>query len=74
MSEKRRGAIMPRNPRQLSRTGVYHVIVRGINSQTIFFKDDDYQRYIETIERFVAGGDAIVLGYCLMSNHCNLWN
>jgi putative transposase len=72
MSEKRRGAIMPRNPRQLSRTGVYHIIVRGINRQTIFFEDDDYQRYIETIGRFVADGDAIVLGYCLMSNHVHL--
>ncbi len=63
---------MPRNARQLSRTGIYHIIVRGINRQTIFFEDDDYQRYIDTIGRFVADGDAIVLGYCLMSNHVYL--
>ncbi len=63
---------MPRNARQLSRTGIYHIIVRGINRQTIFFEDDDYQRYIDTIGRFVADGDAIVLGYCLMSNHVHL--
>lgn len=63
---------MPRNARQLSKTGIYHIIVRGINRQTIFFEDDDYQRYVETIGRFVADGDAILLGYCLMSNHVHL--
>jgi len=63
---------MPRNARQFSGTGIYHIIVRGINRQTIFFEYDDYQRYIETIGRFVADGDAIVLGYCLMSNHVHL--
>lgn len=63
---------MPRNPRQLSRTGVYHIMVRGINRQTIFFEEDDYQRYLETIDRFVTDEDAVVLGYCLMSNHVHL--
>ena len=60
---------MPRNPRQLSRTGVYHIIVRGINRQTIFFEDDDYQRYIETIGRFVA--DARNKGTVLMLHRMN---
>lgn len=63
---------MPRNPRQLSRTGVYHIMVRGINHQMIFFEKEDYQRYIETIDRFVADEEAVVLGYCLMSNHVHL--
>lgn len=63
---------MPRNARQISGTGIYHIIVRGINRQTIFFEDDDYQKYIDTIRRFIANGDANVLGYCLMSNHLHL--
>jgi REP element-mobilizing transposase RayT len=47
-------------------------MVRGINRQTIFFEEDDYQRYLETIDRFVADEEAVVLGYCLMSNHVHL--
>ena len=33
---------MPRQARKLSRTGVYHVMLRGINRQDIFEDDEDY--------------------------------
>ncbi len=63
---------MPRAARQPSSTGIYHVIVRGINRQIIFFEQNDYQRYMDTLYRVVAKGDAAVLGYCLMNNHVHL--
>ncbi|MEA4925836.1 MAG: transposase [Syntrophomonadaceae bacterium] len=63
---------MPRIAREYSGTGIYHIIVRGINRQTIFFEENDYHRYLETIERFTSDGEATVLGYCLMSNHVHL--
>ena len=33
---------MPRQARKLSGTGVYHVMLRGINRQDIFEDDEDY--------------------------------
>ena len=55
---------MPRQARKLSGTGVYHVMLRGINRQDIFEDDEDYrqmtgclrsltERYDEMITRTV---------------------
>lgn len=60
---------MARYARQASKTGVYHIMVRGINGKNIFHDDDDYKRYWETLSRISDEGEAQVLGYCLMSNH-----
>ena len=63
---------MPRIARQLSNTGIYHIIVRGINRQTIFYDDEDCQRFIDTLGRVIDNGVTFLLGYCLMSNHVHL--
>ncbi len=35
---------MPRQARQASETGIYHVMMRGINHQNIFEEQEDYSR------------------------------
>jgi len=35
---------MPRQARQASGTGIYHVMMRGINHQNIFEEQEDYSR------------------------------
>ena len=35
---------MPRQARQASGTGIYHVMMRGINHQNIFDEQEDYSR------------------------------
>ena len=42
----RKQRMMPRQARKLSRTGVYHVMLRGINRQDIFEDDEDYLQMI----------------------------
>ena len=42
---------MARSAREKSASGIYHVMVRGINHQDIFFDDEDYQRFLETMQR-----------------------
>lgn len=63
---------MPRQARQMSSTGIYHLIVRGINREVIFQDDNDRQRYIATLARIAADSNATVLGYCLMDNHVHI--
>ncbi|NPV28976.1 MAG: transposase [Firmicutes bacterium] len=63
---------MPRTAREKSRTGIYHVIVRGINRQEIFHDAEDNQRYLEILERITRETGSAVLGYCLMGNHLHL--
>ena len=63
---------MPRKPREKSSTGVYHVILRGINGQVIFQDNEDYEKFIETIKAYKEVSRYNIYAYCLMSNHIHL--
>jgi putative transposase len=63
---------MPRTARKVSESGIYHVILRGINRQVIFLEDDDYQRFIDTLSLFKKKSGYELYAYCLMSNHIHL--
>ena len=41
---------MPRHSREQSGTGIYHVMLRGVNRQSIFEDDEDYIRFISLLE------------------------
>ena len=72
---------MPRQERIKRGTGIYHVMLRGINHQDIFEDNDDYLQMIVSlqglIERYDENGVAdeplcTIYSYCLMSNHVHL--
>ena len=63
---------MSRKARQKSETGIYHVMVRGINQQDIFHDKDDFERYLETLKKVSFQSGVSILGYCLMTNHVHL--
>ncbi|MPN13751.1 hypothetical protein SDC9_161076 [bioreactor metagenome] len=63
---------MPRLARERSNSGIYHVMVRGINRQNLFEDDEDRQRLIETIGFYKSISNYDIYGYCLMNNHFHL--
>ena len=63
---------MPRVAREKSSTGIYHVMLRGINHQIIFEDDEDCQNYLETLKTYQDKSGYIIYAYCLMSNHIHL--
>ena len=63
---------MPRIAREKSATGVYHIIIRGINKQTIFEDNEDRERFLKTIGKYKGICNYKIYGYCLMSNHVHL--
>lgn len=63
---------MARKARQASKTGIYHIMVRGINGQSIFYDADDFKRYLEILARIIAEDETQIYAYCLMSNHVHL--
>ena len=63
---------MPRIPRQKSESGIYHIMLRGINQQVIFEDFEDYSKFIETLETYKAVSGYKVFAYCLMSNHIHI--
>ncbi|MDY6826843.1 MAG: transposase [Bacillota bacterium] len=63
---------MPRTAREKSSTGIYHVVLRGINKQIIFHDEQDYKKYLKTLLTFKKISEYKIFAYCLMSNHIHL--
>ncbi|MDQ0252834.1 REP element-mobilizing transposase RayT [Evansella vedderi] len=63
---------MPRKARKKSYTGVYHIMLRGINRQTIFEDDEDKNKFIEALAKYKKISGFELYGYCLMDNHVHL--
>ena len=63
---------MPRKPREKSNSGIYHIMLRGINQQSIFEDTEDYSKFIEFLEKYKPICQYKVFAYCLMSNHIHL--
>ncbi|MDK2809807.1 MAG: REP-associated tyrosine transposase [Petroclostridium sp.] len=40
---------MPRQAREKSSSGIYHIMLRGINRQDIFHDEEDKMRFTENI-------------------------
>lgn len=63
---------MARQARKTSKSGVYHVIVRGANRQEIFHDDDDRIKFLETLQKVKIKAEMKVYAWCLMGNHVHL--
>ena len=63
---------MSRQARQRSKSGIYHIILRGINKQVIFEDDEDGEKLIGYLEYYKDISNYIIYGYCLMDNHIHL--
>lgn len=63
---------MPRIARERSKSGIYHIMIRGTNKQDIFIDDEDNLRFLETLDKYKEKCKIKVYGWCLMSNHVHL--
>ncbi len=63
---------MPRQARKKSESGIYHIMLRGINRQQIFEDDEDRQRFLDTLENYKDQCGYTIYAYCLMGNHIHL--
>ena len=63
---------MPRASRKKSESGIYHVLIRGINRQDIFQDDEDKYVFLERLSRYKDDCSFQIYAYCLMSNHVHL--
>ena len=63
---------MPRKVRKQSKSGVYHIMIRGINQQRIFEDEEDFEKLLLTLIDTKAISEFKIFAYCLMSNHFHL--
>ena len=72
---------MTRQPRLSSQSGIYHVMLRGVNRQQIFEDEEDYRKFIFILHDMTSPKDELqrplpprcaLYSYCLMPNHVHL--
>lgn len=66
------GDKMPRTAREKSMTGIYHIMLRGIDKRDLFLKESDYQKFIYYLEKAKEKCDFTIYAYCLMTNHIHI--
>ena len=42
---------MPRKARVVSKTGIYHIMLRGVNQQIIFEDEEDFHYFINVLSK-----------------------
>ena len=63
---------MPRQARRKSESGIYHVMLRGINQQQIFEDSEDCEKFLQILKDCKAVSEYKLFAYCLMGNHIHL--
>ena len=63
---------MPRQARKKSKTGIYHIMLRGINQQQIFEDSEDFDKFLQVLKDCKAISEFKIFAYCLMGNHIHL--
>ena len=63
---------MPRSARAKSESGIYHVMLRGINRQSIFSDEEDSEKFIQVLSECQDVSGYEIYAYCLMGNHVHL--
>ena len=63
---------MPRKARIESKSGIYHIMLRGINRQQIFEDDEDFEKFLWVMKDVKQLSRFKLYGYCLMGNHIHL--
>jgi len=63
---------MSRISRSYSQSGVYHILFRGVNQQSIFEEKADYDKLKDTIMKVKEEMGIEIYAYCFMSNHVHI--
>ncbi len=63
---------MPRPPRIWFPGAWYHIMARGNNREAVFFSEQDYRQYLQSLRDFLVRDECRLHAYALMPNHVHL--
>lgn len=63
---------MPRTSRIKSKTGIYHVMLRGADGRIIFADQQDCRKFLKVLKKVKEKSEFQMFAYCLMGNHVHL--
>ncbi len=61
---------MARKGRIQSKTGIYHILLRGVNQ--LFCRAEDYAEFTQTLKRYIPDGNIKIYAYTLLKNRVHL--
>jgi len=63
---------VPRYPRKYSKTGIYHIMLRGNERKNIFINEEDKGKFIKIVFKKKTREAFKLYAYCIMDNHLHL--
>jgi len=63
---------LPREKRKVAESGIYHAVVKGLNSQLMFEEPEDYRMYLTLLRAVKVRCHFELYAYCLMTNHIHI--
>ncbi|MDO5709782.1 MAG: transposase [Coriobacteriales bacterium] len=60
------------NVREMSETGFYHLVTRGVGKMVIFEDDTDRRFYLRMLKKYATEEHVRIIAWVLMSNHVHL--
>ncbi|MBS3937003.1 MAG: transposase [Peptococcaceae bacterium] len=63
---------MARKPRQESSTGYYHVMLRGINRDFLFKRENEKRLFLELVKEQQDDKLLELVAWCIMDNHIHM--
>ncbi len=63
---------MPRKARLKSITGIYLIMLRGIDKRNIFLDNEDKLKFLNDVKKAKEKGNFNIFGYCLMDTHVHM--
>ncbi|MDR1603462.1 MAG: transposase [Gracilibacteraceae bacterium] len=63
---------MGRRAREFGKTGIYHILFRGVNHCHLFEEDADFEKFLSAVKAVKAAMLFDLYAYALMSNHVHL--
>ena len=57
---------------RINQSGFYHVLNRGVERREVYIEDEDYQKFLEILNKASELYDFSTYSFCLMSNHYHL--
>lgn len=64
---------MSREARRFSKTGLYHIVFRGVNHCHLFEETVDYEKFLSILKTVKEELSFEIYAYCLMSNHVHVF-
>ena len=61
---------MARKKREVSKTGIYHILMRGVNS--LFLRDNDFETFLSILKEKIKDRNVKVLAYLLLENRVHM--